>query len=659
MEAFSVLATMTLVDLITAPLRAIKAQMVATGAGADSLGMRMGNLARKMAPAALAAGVFLAALLPCVSVAADFEAAISQVGAVARATPAELNQLEQAALDLGASTAWSASQVAEAEKYLSMAGFSVQENIAALPSMLNLASAGATDLGRSADIASDILSAFGLEAREMDRVADVLTATFTTANTNLEMLGDTMKYVGPVAAKAGLDLESTAAMAGLLGNVGIKGSQAGTTLRSMLASLADPAGEASKAMRSLNVDVLDAGGNLRSPITLLGEMSEAMDGMGSGKQLQLLSKVFGREAMSGVAELVGQEGLGGITKYLDIIRNSSGVAGEVAASQLDNAKGSMTMLNSATEGLMITVGKMFLPVIRVMATTLSVVVTGLNAMAGHPVGAFVLKLTAGAAALLIGITLLTAAVWAGTAAWGVFNTVMLANPIGLVVLAVIGLISGLIALYAYCEDFRKGVGMLWENIKGLGGSIYDFFSILSNVGVVGVLAYYFTDAWNAANQLWSGIKSLFDIDLAESGKKMLLTLVQGIESVAMAPFNAVKGVLGKVRNLLPFSDAKEGPLSSLTLSGQKVLDTLGAGIQSAAPKLQMTTSTALEGVATEVQAPVNPSAEEPGQTKASVRREGGSVIIQSLTVQLPGVSDAESFIEQLQALVMNHEPEVA
>ena len=157
---FAVQAVMGLVDNITGPLRAVRDGMADTEAGAGRLGARMGMLTRILLPLAVAAGIFLAALAPGVGVAADFEAAISSVGAVSRASVSELAALESAALDLGASTAWSASQVAEAEKYLAMAGFSVKDNIAALPGVLNLASAAQEDLGNTANIASNILSAF-------------------------------------------------------------------------------------------------------------------------------------------------------------------------------------------------------------------------------------------------------------------------------------------------------------------------------------------------------------------------------------------------------------------------------------------------------------------------------------------------------------------
>ncbi|WP_166671362.1 phage tail tape measure protein [Pseudodesulfovibrio indicus] len=669
------MASMSLVDMITAPLRKIAGQMNVTDKAAASLSSGALALSKSLLPIALAAGVLLAALAPCISTAAEFESAMAGVGAVSRATPAEMRELSDAARELGATTAWSAMQVAEGQKYLAMAGFSVQENVAALPAVLNMASAGATELGRAADISSDILSAFNLEAAQMPRVADTLTAAFTTSNTSLELLGETMKYVAPVAEKAGVSLEGTAAMAGLLGNVGIKGSQAGTALRAMLNGLAAPSSEAAKSMAALGVVTTDAVGNLRNPIAILGDMAKATESMGSAQKMAFTKTVFGTEAMSAVLALFDQAGAGGITEYAAQL-TAAGTAAEVAARQNDNLVGDQKALGSAFESLQITIGSLFLPAMRGLAQAATWVVRGLDMIAASPVGKFLLGAAAVLSVTVIAITLLSGAVWAGTAAWAAFNVVILANPIGLIILAVVGLVAGLIALYNKCDKAREimdyfvvGAVAVWEWIKAAASAVGDFFSILSGAGIMGVFAYYFTDIYNAAGALWDRLKSLFDIDLSESGRKLITTLADGIKSVLTAPYDLVKAGLDKVRNLLPFSDAKEGPLSSLTLSGTKIMDTLGSGIRAAAPNLHATATGALAGVAVaanlavapvapapsplEGPAPIQANASAKGQ--APVQRSGKSVIIQNLTVTLPGVQDADGFVAALQTLIAQHD----
>ena len=243
---------------------------------------------------------------------------------------------------------------------------------------MNMATAGATDLGRASDISSDILSAFGLQASDMGRVADTLTATFTRSNTNLEMLGETMKYVGPVARTAGMGLEETSAMAGLLSNVGIKASQAGTTLRSMLQRLAAPTGAAATTLRSLGVEVQDLDGNMRAVPDILGELAAATADMGSGERLAVLNTLFETEAAAGVAELIEQQGAEGVTKFTDILKGANGEAARVAGQMGDNAAGGFKAMNSAIEGLKISFGDLLMPAVRSITTLITGLTRRLN-----------------------------------------------------------------------------------------------------------------------------------------------------------------------------------------------------------------------------------------------------------------------------------------
>ncbi|WP_330926822.1 phage tail tape measure protein [Candidatus Sororendozoicomonas aggregata] len=309
-----------------------------------------------------------------VQTAVQFEEAMSGVGAVARASAEQITQLTNKAKELGATTRYSASEAAAGMKYLAMAGFSAGQITASLPGVMNMATAGAADLGRASDIASDILSAFGLEATEMERVADTLTATFTRANTKLEMLGESMKYVGPVARTAGMSLEETAAMAGLLGNVGIKSSMAGTTLRAMLQGLAAPTGAAADTLQTLGIEVHDLEGNLRSVPTLLGELAEATASMGSGERLSVLKTLFDAEAAAGVSELIGQEGARGITRFTAILKEAGTEATRVAQQMDNNAAGGFRAMNSAIEGMQISFGDLLLPAVRAATD----IITGLT-----------------------------------------------------------------------------------------------------------------------------------------------------------------------------------------------------------------------------------------------------------------------------------------
>ena len=207
---------------------------------------------------------------------ANFDAAMARVGAVSGASGEDLLALREQAKALGKSTVWSSSQAAEGQQFLAMAGFSKDQILKSMPGMLDLASAGGIDLGSAADIGSNILTGMGLDASEMGRVGDVLTNTFTKSNTNLSMLGETMKFAAPVAKSLGVSLEEAAAMAGKLGDAGIQGSMAGTTLRAVMLRLSAPSTQGAQALDALGVKTTDAAGNMRKIPEILADLNKAM-----------------------------------------------------------------------------------------------------------------------------------------------------------------------------------------------------------------------------------------------------------------------------------------------------------------------------------------------------------------------------------------------
>lgn len=481
MEVFSVFATLSLVDMISGPLARIRTAMGGVEGGVASLGRRMGNLALGMAPVALAAGVLLGSFGACVGVAAGFEDQMAKVGAVSRASSEEMAALEATARELGATTQFTAVQVGQAEQYLAMAGFSAKENIAALPGVLNLAAATATDLGRAADISSDILSAFGLQAEQMTRVADVLALTCATANTNMEFLGDTMKYVAPVARMAGLSLEETAAMAGLLGNVGIKGSQAGTTLKAMLNKMAAPTKEAQELFQKLGVTVKDSAGNLRSPVAVLGEMAAGLKNLGTAEQIAAMKTIVGEEAIAGFSELIQKEGIGAIADYARQLEAGGGSAAEMAARMNDTLAGSLRGLGSAWESVQITVGKLFLPAVRAAVDAVTGFLRLLDKAAQNPFGAALLKIVSAISLAVVALTGLSAAIWFFTSVGP-----MLAKALAPAKAALLGLGAPVYAVIAI-------LGLLYAAYRTNFGGMAD----------------YLHECWNKITLTVKGVLSVF------------------------------------------------------------------------------------------------------------------------------------------------------
>lgn len=312
---------------------------------------------------AAVASAVVAGIGASVKIAADFEQAMAQVKAVTGATESEFTQLEKTARELGATTQFSASEAAEGMNFLAMAGFEVSEIIASMPGVLNLASSAAVDMGTASDIVSNILTGFGMSADETGRAVDVLVAAMTTANTDLPQLGQAMKYVAPVANALGLDIEDTATAIAKMSDAGIQGSQAGTALRAMLLSLANPTGQTVKAMEKLGIEVTNADGAMKPLPELIGHISGKMDGMTEAQLTQTAAQLVGTEAASGFLALlsVGEDGL---ADYTSELRNSAGAAEEMATIQNDTVNGAFKAFQSALSEVGISVGREFLPVVR-------------------------------------------------------------------------------------------------------------------------------------------------------------------------------------------------------------------------------------------------------------------------------------------------------
>ncbi|WP_340673151.1 phage tail tape measure protein [Brevibacillus agri] len=296
-----------------------------------------------------AAGVGIA--FDAIKTAADFESSMSRVGALSGATRAEMALLTQNAKDLGATTVFSASQAAEGMSFLAMAGYKTNDIIAAMPGLLDAAAAGQTELGETADIVSNILSGFGLQAAETGRVADVLTKAFTSSNTDLLKLGYTMKYVAPVAKSLSFSLEEITAAAGLLGNAGIQSDMAGTSLRMSLLRLANPPKDAAKALKKLNVEVTK-GGKMKDLATIIEDVKRGMSKLSEADRASLAADIVGAEAVSSFLTLI-DAGPDKLRKFTRELERSNGTAKEIAGKQLDNFNGSIELLRSSLDSLKI------------------------------------------------------------------------------------------------------------------------------------------------------------------------------------------------------------------------------------------------------------------------------------------------------------------
>ncbi len=283
----------------------------------------------------------------------EFNVGMSKVQALTRLdkNSEEFKMLREQARELGATTAFTANQVAQGQAFYAMAGFKPEQIKNAMLGTLAMSLAGDIDLGTTSDIGSNILTGFKLDSDQMGRVSDVLVGAFTRSNTSLTMLGDTMKYVAPVASGLGVDLETAAAATGKLGDAGIQGSMAGTSLRAILGRLAEPPKMAAKALEELGIKTRDAKGNLRDFPELLAELDKKTAKMGNVQRAGFFKHIAGEEAFSALSVLAEQAGKGELQTLVADLKQAKGEAQKVAGTMTDNLSGDMKNLQSAWEDL--------------------------------------------------------------------------------------------------------------------------------------------------------------------------------------------------------------------------------------------------------------------------------------------------------------------
>ena len=285
-----------------------------------------------------------------IMVGSNFEDGMSKVAAISGATGNDLDALTEKAKEMGASTKFSATESAAAMEYMAMAGWKTDDMLNGIDGIMNLAAASGEDLATTSDIVTDALTAFGMSASDSGHFADVLAAASSNANTNVSMMGETFKYVAPVAGALGFSAEDCATAIGLMANAGIKSSQAGTSLRSMMSRLTKPTDEVQSAMDALGVSLTDEQGNMLSLNDIMEDLREGFSGLSEAEAAEMASSLAGQEAMSGLLAIVNASDED-FENLRSSIYNCDGTAQQMAETMQDNLKGSITILKSSLEGL--------------------------------------------------------------------------------------------------------------------------------------------------------------------------------------------------------------------------------------------------------------------------------------------------------------------
>lgn len=284
-----------------------------------------------------------------VTVGSAFESEMSKVAAISGAVGEDLNALTEKAKEMGAKTKFSASESAQAMEYMAMAGWKTADMLGGIEGIMNLAAASGEDPATTSDIVTDALTAFGLAAEDSTHFADLMAATSSNANTNVSMMGDTFKYVAPVAGALGFSAEDCSVAIGLMANSGIKAGQAGTYLRTVLSRMAKPTNEVETAMKALGISMTNSDGSMRSLNEIMGDLRSSFANLSEAEKAQRAAAIGGQEAMSGLLAIVTASD-SDFNKLKDSIYNCDGVAQKMADTMQNNLNGQLTILKSALEG---------------------------------------------------------------------------------------------------------------------------------------------------------------------------------------------------------------------------------------------------------------------------------------------------------------------
>lgn len=483
-----------------------------TKGGLDAFAVAVGNLASNVISAAI--DKMKEFIKSTIDLGANFDTSMSKVEAVSGATAEEMQQLRDKAKEMGATTKFTATEASEAFNYMAMAGWKTEDMMEGIEGIMSLAAASGADLATTSDIVTDALTAFGYSAKDAGRFADVMAAAASNANTNVEMMGASFKYVAPVAGAMGYSIEDVAVALGLMANSGIKADAAGSSLRNLLQRLAKPTDEVAAAMDIIGVSLADDEGNMYS---LMDVMNQMRDGFGNikmstedftrqceeldsqledgsitqkeyDKQLEeLTNRAFGAEGAEkarAAAMLGGARAMAGLLaisnattedfdKLTGAINDSEGAAKDMADTMLNNLGGDMTLLESKLDSVKLELYERFQPALRKGVKALDKLLDGFKWLMknGPKVAAVISGVTTAIGAFLIVtkkaaiISAFTKAVTGAKAAIVALNLAIEANPIGILIAILAGLVAAFITLWNTSEDFRQFWIDMWDAVK--------------------------------------------------------------------------------------------------------------------------------------------------------------------------------------------------
>lgn len=425
-----------------------------------------------------------------VKTAADFEAGMSKVQSISGASANEIMNLSEKAKEMGAKTKFSAKESADAFSYMAMAGWKTEDMIDGIEGVMYLAGATGEDLATTSDIVTDALTAFGMKASDTDRFVNVLAKTANNANTNVGLMGETFKYIAPVAGSLGYSIEDTSVAIGIMANNGVKASNAGTAMRSLLTNLAKPGKSAAAAMDKLGISLTDSSGKMKPLGTLMTDLRKSFSGLTQEQKAEYAASIAGKTGMSGLLAIVNasEKDFGALTKA---VADSDGAAKKMYDTANDNLNGSLTVLKSTVESIAISIGDKLSPYVKKFVGVLQGWAEKINGLNGNQLD-MIIKIAGIAAAIgpmLIGIgkvVIFTGKVMkTGKKLIGGLNLLKgafgLMNVKVLLIIAVIGALIGIgYAVYKNWDKIKAFFIGLGERFKEFGEKVKNAFLSIKN-----------------------------------------------------------------------------------------------------------------------------------------------------------------------------------
>lgn len=578
-----------------ATTNATLAKIDEAGEKLQNIGSSVENVGKKFLPVTAAVtGLGTAA----VKTAADFDSEMSKVSAISGATGDDFDQLRAKAREMGAKTKFSASEAASAMEYMAMAGWKTSDMLNGIEGVMNLAAASGEDLATTSDIVTDALTAFGLSAADSGHFADILAAASSNANTNVSMMGETFKYCAPIAGALGFSAEDTAEAIGLMANSGIKASQAGTSLRTIMNNLSGEVTFVGKNIGEVTIATSNADGSMRSLNDILADCRVAFSGLSESEKAANAEALVGKNAMSGFLALMNSS-QSDIDKLSSAIENCDGASESMAETMQDNLNGQLTILKSQLEELAISFGDILMPTIRKIVSAVQQFVDKLNSMdegtretiikiglLAASIGPLLIVLgktisTVGTAmrgfsSLAKGVRLLITHVGSASGVFSKLGVVLggLSGPV-VAVVAVIGtLVAAVMNLWNTNEEFRTAITSIWndivskvkgfcdqltQRINGLGFDFKDVTEVLKAVwdGLCQVLAPLFEGAFQNISTILGVVLDtllgLFDVfsnvfsgnwsGAWEAAKGIFSSIWDGVKSIFSTTLTALKSAL--------------------------------------------------------------------------------------------------------------------